>query len=134
MFGVTGEERMSEENKILVVEDNDFVRMQICRFLNDEGYETFECGDGEEALAFVSDDDFVLAIVDVRMEPVNGFEFIRTIRSDDITLPVILVTGDDNPDLLSEASRLGVAAVLKKPVQKDRLIKTVSRTLDMARH
>jgi DNA-binding NtrC family response regulator len=67
------------------------------------------------------------------MEPVDGFEFIRIIRSEGLKVPVILVTGDDNPDLLNESSKLGVGAVLKKPVQKDRLIKTISRTLNLER-
>lgn len=119
---------MGQKSKILVVEDNDFVRMQICRFLTDGGYDTCESSDGEQALATVSD-DIALVIVDVRMEPLSGFDFIRVIRGDDIDTPVILVTGDDNPDLLGEASKLGVCAVLKKPVQKDRLIKIISRTL-----
>ncbi|MGH1402674.1 MAG: response regulator [Alphaproteobacteria bacterium] len=116
---------------ILVVEDNDFVRTQVCSFLSDGGYETVESTDGQHALGIVAnhDSNIDLAIVDVRMEPLNGLEFIRRIRGDDINTPIILVTGDDNPDLLRESSRLGVGAVLKKPVQKDRLIKIVSRTL-----
>lgn len=119
---------MSKAKRILVVEDNDFVRMQISKFLQDEGYEVIESTDGSEALKQIKNNiDF--AVVDVRMEPVNGFEFLRTIRSDGMKTPVILVTGDDNPDLLNESAKLNVAAVLKKPVQKDRLIKTVSRTL-----
>ncbi len=119
---------MSKAKRILIVEDNDFVRMQISKFLQDEGYETVESSDGSDALKQIPNNiDF--AVVDVRMEPVNGFEFLRAIRSEGIKIPVILVTGDDNPDLLSESAKLDVAAVLKKPVQKDRLIKTVSRTL-----
>lgn len=117
-----------EKTRILVVEDNDFVRMQLVKFLSDDGYETVESTDGQEALDAVTD-NIDLAIVDVRMEPVDGFEFIRTIRSANLKTPVILVTGDDNPDLLNESAKLGVGAVLKKPVQKDRLIKTVSRAL-----
>lgn len=124
---------MSEENTILVVEDNDFVRMQIVKFLADEGYTVIEGTDGEEAIKKVKESkgSIVLSIVDVRMEPLDGFEFIRAIQSDNIEMPVILVTGDQNPDLLSEASRWGVAAVLMKPVQRDRLIKTVTRTLQI---
>ncbi len=121
---------MEKQSRILVVEDNDFVRMQICKFLSDDGYETIESTDGEDALGAIYD-DIDLAVVDVRMEPVNGFDFIRAIRGDNMATPVILVTGDDNPDLLSEASKLGVGAVLKKPVQKERLIKVISRTLQM---
>ena len=119
---------MGDAHKILVVEDNDFVRMQICQFLQKDGFDTVESADGAEAQKAV-EGDVELAIVDVRMEPVDGFEFVRKIRGDGLETPVILVTGDDNPDLLSEATKLGVGAVLKKPVQKDRLIKLISRIL-----
>ncbi len=126
---------MTDRHRILVVEDNDFVRMQICKFLSDDGYDTLESSDGGQALEAVSGNKILdLAIVDVRMEPINGFEFIRSIRGNGISMPVILVTGDDNPDLLGEASKLGVGAVLKKPVQKDRLIKIISRTLHMEKN
>jgi DNA-binding NtrC family response regulator len=119
---------MSEADKILVVEDNDFVRMQIVRFLNEAGHETIEGTDGEEALKAMSK-NIALAIVDVRMEPIGGFEFIKSIRGSEVDTPVILVTGDDNPDLLNEAARWNVAAVLMKPVQRDRLVKMVERTI-----
>ncbi|MCD8497635.1 MAG: response regulator [Alphaproteobacteria bacterium] len=120
---------MSETKKILVVEDNNFVRMQIVKFLQAEGFETVEGMNGDEAIQKI-DSSVDLAIVDVRMEPINGFEFIKVIRADDYKTPVILVTGDQDPELLSDASRMGVAAVLMKPVQRDRLIKTVVRTIE----
>ena len=119
---------MSNKFKILVVEDNDFVRMQICSFINDAGHDTVEATDGEQALDAING-DIALAVVDVRMEPMGGFEFITAIRADNIKTPVMLVTGDDDPYLLSEASKHGVVAILKKPVQKDRLIKMISRVL-----
>lgn len=117
---------------VLVVEDNDFVRMQICKFLNDEGYDTVESTDGQEALEIISG-GADMAIVDVRMEPMSGFDFVRTLRSNDDDTPVIVITGDENTDILSEASKLDILAVLKKPVEKDRLIKSVSRVLHMER-
>ncbi|MGH1375357.1 MAG: response regulator [Alphaproteobacteria bacterium] len=123
---------MSNKGKILVVEDNDFVRMQLCKFIEDDGFGIVEAKNGEEALVAIND-DIALAIVDVRMEPLGGFEFVRTIRGDENKTPIIIVTGDDNHDLLSEASRLGIGAVLRKPVQKERLIKIISRTLEIER-
>lgn len=119
---------MAGKNRILVVEDNDFVRMQIVKFLAEAEFEVVEASDGNQALEKIGD-DIDLAIVDVRMEPIDGFEFIRTIRGNSATTPVILVTGDQNPDLLNEAGKWGVAAVLMKPVQRDRLVKTVTRTI-----
>lgn len=129
---------MSEKSKILVVEDNDFVRMQIVRYLAEVDCDVLEASRGDEALDFIKKqhhdrDPVVLAIVDVRMEPVDGFEFIRSIRGLDMDTPVILVTGDNNPDLLEQAGKWGVSAVMIKPVQKDRLVKTVTRTIEAYR-
>jgi CheY-like chemotaxis protein len=126
---------MPDKNKILVVEDNDFVRMQIVRYLGQTGAEIIEASQGDQAFDFMKQqhikrDPVTLAIVDVRMEPVDGFEFIKSIRGLDMDTPVILVTGDNNPDLLEQAGIWGVSAVMIKPVQKDRLLKTVTRTIE----
>lgn len=118
--------------KVLIVEDNDFVRMQIIRYLNEASFETVEATDGSKALELV-DKTFDLAIVDVRMEPIDGFEFIKSLRGRNLEMPVLLVTGDQNPDLLSEANKWGVAAVLMKPVQKDRLIKMATRAIQQVK-
>jgi CheY-like chemotaxis protein len=123
---------MEKAKRILIVEDNDFVRMQIVGFLQAEGYETTESPDGRDALAVIGK-GFDAVIADIRMDPVDGFEFIKTIRSDGDKTPVILVTGDETTDLLNEATKLGVAAVLKKPVNKERLLKIISRTIGLER-
>ncbi len=117
-----------EKKKILVVEDNDFVRMQIAKFLADGGFDVVESTDGTDALTKVND-NIAMMIVDVRMEPIDGFDFIKALRAQSNNTPAVLVTGDQNPDLLSEASKWGVVAVLMKPVQRDRLVMTVTRTL-----
>lgn len=115
---------------VLVVEDNDFVRMQIVTYLTEAGYGILEASGGEVALDHMANDNIDLAIVDIRMEPVGGFEFLKAIRGRDIETPVILVTGDQTSDILEKAGQWGVAAVLMKPVQKERLLKTVSRTIE----
>lgn len=123
---------MTVPSRILIVEDNDFVRMQIVRYLTDAAFDVVEAADGKAALDQIAQNKIDLAIVDVRMEPIDGFEFIRSIRGKGLTTPVILVTGDQNPDLLNEANKWGVSAVLMKPVQKDRLIKMVTRAVQVA--
>lgn len=123
---------MSEQNTILVVEDNDFVRTQIVRYLKDVGYKTTEASDGDSAFALMSD-EIALAIVDVRMEPVGGFEFIRLLQQSGYNIPVVLVTGDQDHDLLQRAGQHGVGAVLLKPVKKDRLVSMVGRMLQKSK-
>jgi CheY-like chemotaxis protein len=122
---------MTDTAKILVAEDNDFVRMQIVRYLMDADYNVHESIDGAEALKAIKVEKIDLAIVDVRMQPVDGFEFIRAMRGMDKQIPVILITGDNSPDILEKCSEWGVGSVLIKPVQKERLVMAVSRSLDM---
>lgn len=119
---------MTDQENILVVEDNDFVRMQIVRYLKDSGYSATEARDGDAALQLMNA-EIALAIVDVRMEPMGGLDFVRALRGKNIETPVIFVTGDDNTDLLEQAAKWGVGAVLIKPVMKDRLVMAVQKTL-----
>ncbi len=119
---------MNNNIKILVVDDNDFVRMQIVSFLKGGGYETIEATDGDEALSALNS-DISMAVVDVRMEPMGGFEFISIMQADGYNIPVILVTGDQSPDLLSKAGQYNVSTILLKPVQKERLLSMVDRLM-----
>jgi len=116
------------DKTVLVVEDNDFVRMQIITFLKSADYNVVEATQGQEGLDKIAQGGIDMAIVDLRMEPVDGFEFIRAIRGQDITIPVILATGDSSPDILEQANTWDVGSVLMKPVEKDRLLKTIERT------
>ena len=120
---------MSDTSIILVAEDNDFVRMQIVKHLQEEGHNLLEAGDGREAIRVAEKEQLDLAIVDVRMEPLSGFDFIRALRGMEVDIPVILVTGDNAPDILEKSGDWNVSAVLIKPVEKDRLLKAVERAL-----
>lgn len=119
---------MSTNPKILIVEDNDFVRMQVVRYLKEANFETVEAKDGDAALK-VMDTDVAVAIVDVRMEPMGGLDFVKALRGRKIETPVILMTGDQNTDLLEQAAKCGVNAVLIKPVMKDRLVQAAQRAI-----
>ena len=116
---------------VLVVEDNDFIRAQIAGYLKGEGYNIAEASDGGQALE-IFDNSIDLIILDVRMKPVGGFEFIKNIQGRGRKVPVVLLTGDQNNDLLEKASQYNIDIVMLKPVVKDRLISTVQRLLQRA--
>jgi CheY-like chemotaxis protein len=123
---------MSDIRTVLVVEDNDFVRMQIASYLKGAGFTVIEASEGTAALEkWTSAAAVDLAIVDIRMDPMGGFEFIKAIRGRNISTPVILVTGDQTPDILEQANVWGVSAVLMKPVEKERLIKMAARAIEI---
>jgi DNA-binding NtrC family response regulator len=114
---------------ILIIDDNNFIRMQINKFLKDGDFETLEATNGDEGLKIFGDkvNEISCVLVDVRMEPIDGFDFLKKIRAEDNSVPAILITGDQNADILSKASQYNVAGVLMKPIDKDRLLQMVTR-------
>lgn len=127
---------MPDQGCILIIEDNDFVRMQIVKFLQGADYAVLEATSVEEALKIIDKEKESIncMLVDVRMEPVDGFHFLNKMQVEGTAIPTILVTGDQNSDILSKASDYGVASVLMKPVNKDRLIKMVERAISGSGH
>lgn len=114
---------------ILVAEDNDVSREMLVGILRAKNYQVYSAIDGESAIKVIEDRSIHLALVDVNMAPKGGFSFVKYLVAQGIKLPVILVTADDSADMLVEASSLGVAQVLQKPVRPDRLLQAVERTL-----
>ncbi|MCB9982775.1 MAG: response regulator [Rhodospirillales bacterium] len=114
---------------ILIAEDNDVTRDMMSGVLRAQGYNVLGAVDGESAIKVVEDHDVDLALVDINMAPTGGFEFVKYVVAKGLKIPVVIVTGDDSADLLIEASSLGVAKVIQKPVEPPRLIQTVHRIL-----
>jgi tRNA(Arg) A34 adenosine deaminase TadA/CheY-like chemotaxis protein len=114
---------------ILIAEDNVVSREMMAAILQTQGYKTVGAGDGDEAIAYISQHDVDLALVDINMAPTGGFEFVKYLLVNGIDLPVVVVTADDSSDMLIESSALGVQRVLQKPIQPARLLETVSKIL-----
>lgn len=110
---------------ILIAEDNDVSRQMMTSILQTKGYQISGARDGTEAIAMIKDGRFDLALVDINMAPKGGFELARYILSENIDLPVVIITSDESSDMLIQANDLGVMKVLQKPVLPDRLLHTV---------
>ena len=80
------------ELSILLVDDDPKLREVVGYALRREGYETLEAGHGGEALALLEQRRFDLIVVDVSMPEVDGFEFVRRLRSADQRTPVLFLS------------------------------------------
>ncbi len=122
---------MSEDAfiNILIAEDNDVSRDMMTGILRAQGFNIYGAIDGETAIKVIEDREVDMALVDVNMAPKGGFEFVKYVVAKGLKIPVVIITGDDSADLLMEASSLGVAKVIQKPVEPKRLIQTVERIL-----
>ena len=114
---------------ILVAEDNDISREMMIAVLKTRGYGTTGVIDGQEAIGAVKTGHVDLALVDINMVPLSGFQFVEYLVAQGIDVPVVIITADDSSDILMKASSLGAVQVIHKPIDPDRLLQAVSRVL-----
>lgn len=118
-----------EKLKILVVDDESRMRKLVKDFLEREGYEVLEAGDGMEAMdIFYENKDIALMILDVMMPKMDGWQVCREIRQES-KLPIIMLTAraDERDEL--QGFELGVDEYISKPFSPKILVARVSAIL-----
>jgi diguanylate cyclase (GGDEF)-like protein len=123
--------------KILLVEDVQIDRMQLAIRLKQLGHIVEAVSSGTEALQIFSTFEPELVLLDVTMPGMSGFDVASTIRLDhDDWVPIIFLSGHDEPEMVAKAIEVGGDDYLVKPVDKLVLMSkllAMSRIADMRR-
>lgn len=121
------------DQRVLVADDDARVRQTFSRNLTLDGYSVLTAADGEEALQVFREELPDIALVDVRMPRLDGFQVLRAIREQDSEAEVILVTGHGDMDTAIEALRAGASDFISKPVEQRTLEAALRRAQDRLR-
>lgn len=103
--------------KILLLEDDLILNEIIEEFLQSLGYDVAIAYDGNKALELIYEQQFDLFLLDVNVPNINGFEFLKTLREEQITTPAIFITSLDSIEDLEEGFSSGCDDYLKKPFE-----------------
>ncbi len=127
-----------QDLRLLVVEDNAHFRELVRTVIRALGVtDIVEATEGGEALARLRESPADIAIVDWKMQGMDGFDFMRALRDEATSpapfLPVILVTGYMDPTLAAQARDAGVNEVLAKPISAKSLLARVRSVLEKPR-
>jgi CheY-like chemotaxis protein len=114
---------------ILVVDDERSVRELNVRILIGSGYRVVTAVDGADALTVLGIQCFDLLITDHKMPKVTGVELIKKLRSEEMNLPVILVSGTMPTEEIDRHPGLKIDAMLTKPFTNEELLNTVKNVL-----
>ena len=106
--------------RILLVEDEKAVR-ELTKVKLGGKYEIVEATDGEDALDKLMDFTPELMIVDIMMPRMNGFDFVRELRENGDTTPVIMLTAMDDFSHKKKGYNLGIDEYLTKPIDYEEL-------------
>ena len=118
--------------RILLVEDESLIRLDISSILQDNGYEVVgEAGDGEKAveLAFALKPDLI--IMDIKMPKLNGLKAGKIISSK-LDAPIVLVTAYSQKEFVEKSKQANVVGYLVKPVSEANLLPAVEVALNQA--
>ncbi len=120
---------------ILVIEDNEDIRVPILILLGNEGFDVFEAEDCKTAFDYLAEEQLDVILTDLLMPEMTGLEFIRQIRrtSGLLDIPIIAMSAYD-PSYLAAAVLAGANAALHKPEDLDRLVETVKEVLRHTGH
>lgn len=126
--------------KILVVDDNEIILKTISLKLQGAGYRILTALDGAEAVAATRKESPDLILLDINFPPYvggvpwDGFRVMEWFRRLDNakTIPVIIITGSDDPKFKERATAGGAVAFFSKPIDHDDLLKVIRTTLSNA--
>ena len=116
--------------KILIVEDEKGLREALIRTLTSEGYLADGAADGDEGYTMIAGGLYDLVLLDIMLPVYDGLEVLRRIRSQGITVPVILLTARSTTNDKVNGMDLGADDYLTKPFAMPELlarIRMVSR-------
>jgi DNA-binding response OmpR family regulator len=112
----TRSDQPSEVLRLLLVEDDPEVAAMYRFRLELDGYVVEQAFDGESALRKALQDPPDLVFLDLRLPGMGGLELLRALRASEVTrtLPVVILTAHDEPELRAQGAELGVLDYLIK--------------------
>jgi DNA-binding NtrC family response regulator len=113
------------KGRILLVDDNEEFLDSTKDVLDDEGYDIVTATSGEEGIELAGAQTFDVILMDIKMPGMNGVESFIEMKMRNPKVKVIMVTAYSVEDLIRQALDEGVFGVLSKPLDMDRLFRTI---------
>jgi DNA-binding NtrC family response regulator len=117
---------------ILVVDDDDDLRVAMCRVIGAAGHQVSSAANAAETFAKVESTDPDLIMLDLHLPGVSGIEILETLRKQGDMRPVIMVSAAGTIDVAVRAVQLGALDFLEKPTRNQRLMLSIENALRFA--
>jgi len=113
--------------EILVVDDEIGIRELLSEILFDEGYQVHLAENAQQAREYRSNKAPDLVLLDIWMPDTDGLSLLKEwVAQDLLTMPVVMMSGHGTIETALEATRIGAADFLEKPIALQKLLKTVA--------
>jgi CheY-like chemotaxis protein len=116
---------MSEQNRVLVVDDDEAIRKLIAAILRRRSFHVDTVANGEEALRKLAEQHYDLMLLDLMMPKVDGYSVIDRVREQKLDVEIVVVTAAGASQVKAIDRNL-VRAVISKPFDVSQLVEVVS--------
>ena len=120
---------MNEQQKILIIEDEESIRTGLIDVFVYHGYSVHSCDNGSDGLTQALSGTFNLIILDIMLPGIDGFEICERIRQTDRSQPVIMLTAKNSEDEIIQGLKLGADDYVSKPFSVAQLVLRVEAVL-----
>ena len=120
-------------SRVLVLDDEENIRFFFTEALQKEGYEVRTVGRGDRALELFEEEDFDVAVVDLKLPDADGMEVLKTFRQRRPETPVIMITAHGNRQVALEALNEGAYDYFSKPFDLEDMRVVIRRAAEKAR-
>jgi len=123
------QEKPQVVRRVLVVDDEDAVVSFYCRVLASPTCKVFSARNGLEASELLKTSNFDVIVTDIFMPRLNGIQFLRSVRRQDLDVPVLVTTGAPGLETAVQALEHGAFRYLRKPVKAKELRELVTQAV-----
>lgn len=116
--------------KILVVDDEETVRILFQRVLQAAGYDVNTAANGKEALSLISDGGIDVVLLDIKMPGPSGIDVLGKISTDWPDICTIMVTAVADVQTAVEAMKLGAYDYITKPFDRDKVLRKIRQSIE----
>ena len=118
-----------DKKKVLIVDDQNGIRVLLVEVFSNEGYNTFQASNGKLALEIVRRESPDLVLLDMKIPGMDGLDILKHIKQIDTSIKVIMMTAYGELDMIKEATDLGALTHFTKPFDIDDLRQAVNKQL-----
>lgn len=118
-----------ENKKVLIVDDQNGIRILLMEVFSSEGYTTFQASNGKLALEIVKKESPDLVLLDMKIPGMDGLEILKHVKAINREIKVIMMTAYGELDMIKEATDLGALMHFTKPFDIDEMRMAVNMQL-----
>lgn len=117
-------------SKILIIDDEKSIRRALREILEYEKYEVDEAEDGPSGFEKIQNGHYDLVFCDIKMPKMDGMELLEKAQSEEIDVPIVMISGHGNIDTAVESIKKGAYDFIQKPLDLNRILVTVRNAMD----